>query len=256
MKLEMTPRDILLIRISVTALMLVLAVRFLILPEAEKMREAEDALVRAEAAAKSMQSRIDGIPELEKRLEEYDGELRALEAPYYKTLENHELDELVTGMILRHRLFPLSLAIGEGESRIPDPYLYSEGGVWDAEAARVEEEAEPSDEGEINPEEAAAAEAEALAEAAAAGTEAVETDETAEEITGYVRQVEVAVSLRGDEADVMAFLDDIWNNCPSIQIKTAQLEEETYVGENLEAVGQTNLKCVLTVYMCSELEQK
>lgn len=36
MKLEMTPRDILLIRVSVTALMLVLAVRFLIVPQAEK----------------------------------------------------------------------------------------------------------------------------------------------------------------------------------------------------------------------------
>ena len=60
----------------------------------------------------------------------------------------------------------------------------------------------------------------------------------------------------GEEADVMSFLDDIWNNYPSIQIKTAQMEEETYADADLKAVGQTNLKCVLVVYMCSELEQK
>ncbi len=259
MKLEMTPRDILLIRVSVTALMLVLAIRFLIVPQAEKMREAGEELVRTEAAAESMQRRIEGIPELEERIEQRTAELRELQVPYYKTLENHELDELVTGIVLRHQLFPLSLAIGEGESRIPDPYLYSEGGVQDAETA-IEKDAEEAldngQNGQENPAEAAAAEAEAMAEAAAAGTEAAETETAVEEPEGYVRQVEVAVSLRGEEADVMSFLDDIWNNYPSIQIKTAQMEEETYADADLKAVGQTNLKCVLVVYMCSELEQK
>lgn len=257
MKLEVTARDMLLLKITFTALILIVSIRFLILPQVKKADEAQERLAAATAAAETIQNKIEEKEELETELAGCVAELQEMAAPYYGTLENRELDELVTGIALRHRLFPLALSIGESESRIPEPYLYSDGGVRDAKPIAAEEETEEeTEDGDWeNPEEAEIAAAAAAAEAAAAGID-IEQTEAAAQTEGYVSQTEITMSLRGDEADVMTFLDDIWKNYPAIQIKTMQLAQETYADENLEAVGQTQLECVLIVYMCSELEQE
>lgn len=256
MKAEMTARDILLLKISFTALIIILSVRFMILPQVEKMNEAQTELVAAEAAAEAIQNKIDEKPQIERELDESTAKLNEMTAPYYGMLENRELDELVTGIAMRHQLFPLSLEIKESESRVPEPYLYSDGGVRDVEAEResaaaAEAAAEEEAEWE-NPEEAEIAAAAAAAEAAAAGIDITEA-EPLQETEGYVHQTAVSMSLRGDEADILTFLDDIWKNYPAIQIKTMKFEQETYADENLDAAGKTRLDCELIVYMCSEL---
>lgn len=256
MKAEMTARDILLLKISFTALIIILSVRFMILPQVEGMNEAQTELEAAEAAAEAIQNKIEEKPEIERELDEYTARLNEMTAPYYGMLENRELDEIVTGIAVRHQLFPLSLEISEGESRVPEPYLYSDGGVRDVEAEReaaaAEETAAEEDAEWENPEEAEIAAAAAAAEAAAAGIDITEA-EPLQETEGYVHQTAVSMSLRGDEADILTFLDDIWKNYPAIQIKTMKFEEETYADENLDAAGKIRLDCVLIVYMCSEL---
>ncbi len=124
MRLEITENDILLLKLASSALIIFLVVRFLLMPRIAQLQEYDiqnDTL--AETIAE-MQASIDSIPGLEQRIESGKKELAEISATYYERMENHQVDELLTGIALKHGLFPVSLAIEETAPMIPEAYLY------------------------------------------------------------------------------------------------------------------------------------
>ena len=149
MKLELTKKDIFLLKAAVSILLAFLAFRFLIMPGItgyqEKALEAEElAETRAE-----MEAAIDNIPGLEQDLEKYRRQLEEASAPYYAPMENSRIDELLTGLALKLGLFPVSLSIQNPEPGIPAPYLYVKSGqpeeTSDAESVKNTESTESTE---------------------------------------------------------------------------------------------------------------
>lgn len=126
MKLELTERDILLLKLSGIALIVFMTVRFLIMPGITGWQERRLENELLQDTIEEMEAAIQSIPLMEKSIEEKQRELSERSLRYYEKMENHQVDELLTGLALKHGLFPVSLAIGEAGAKIPEPYRYGE----------------------------------------------------------------------------------------------------------------------------------
>lgn len=125
MKLELTEKDIFLLKLAVSVLIVFMAVRFLIMPQIEgiqegKLKKDELLLVKEE-----MVTAIDSIPSIKQSIEARKEELAAASANYYDAMENRQVDEILTGLALEMGLFPVSLSIDQAQPGIPAPYVYS-----------------------------------------------------------------------------------------------------------------------------------
>ncbi len=58
-------------------------------------------------------------PFIEEKIIKQQSELKELSKGYYDLKENQQVDELVTGIILKHNLFPVNLSISEKHPGIP-----------------------------------------------------------------------------------------------------------------------------------------
>ena len=72
-----------------------------------------------------MQDAIDKTPEKTKLAEEKLEELRQASKDYYEIMENREMDGIITGLALKHGLFPVSLTLEQAAPGIADPYRYA-----------------------------------------------------------------------------------------------------------------------------------
>ena len=66
-----------------------------------------------------MEEAIESIPVLEQSIESSKKDLAEVSAPYYESMENRQIDELLTGLALKHGLFPVSLSIDGAEAALP-----------------------------------------------------------------------------------------------------------------------------------------
>ncbi len=124
MRLELTESDILLLRVAGSVLIAFLMIRFLLMPGIEHYQE--NIIQRDELTdtTERMQAAIDGIPVLKQEIENSQKELEEVSSVYYEQMENHQVDELLTGLALKHGLFPVSLSIEGASPKIPEAYLY------------------------------------------------------------------------------------------------------------------------------------
>ncbi len=246
MKMEMTARDVILLKVSLTLLLLVLGVRFLVIPSIERLQSAKVEQENTQQIADRQQAKIDSIPSLEEQQDDLEKELEDLKAPYYGEMENQEIDRLLTGIALKYDLFPESMEIGERSKEAIPAYTYSQLAALEAVMAESEaaEETEETEETEEDPYAAAEAAGETGGDAALPpGTILTE---------GYLIQNPVRFSLRGDREDIMDFLDDLEKNYPSIQVDSFTVGDDIYLGYELEYVKKTVLDCRLIVLTCEE----
>lgn len=124
MKLELTQSDILLLKISLSALILFLFVRLLIMPGIGRYQENVLQAEMLEDTVVEMSALMDSIPQLERSIETRRAALEEASASYYEAMENRQIDELLTGLALKHGLFPVSLSIEGAVPAIPEAYLY------------------------------------------------------------------------------------------------------------------------------------
>ncbi len=237
--MELKPGDVVLLKLLSSVLIFVLIGRFLILPGIEKHQDLALEREQTEERKQEMEDTIANAPLVEKEIEQQQKELKSVSAPYYDRMGNQEVDELVTGLILNHNLFPVSLSIGETYGEVPAAYFLSKQAV----------------------------QAEAVAEAAAAATEAADTDgtestdgDTADSTADvaaltqveYTNITPVTVSIRGTGEELRAFLNDIALNCPGLQVRSFSMNSGTYVSDALQIVGSTDAVCTLYVYSCGD----
>ena len=101
-----------------------LVIRFLLMPGIEHYQENIIQRDELTETAEGMQAAIDGIPVLEQEIENSRAKLEEVSSVYYERMENHQVDELLTGLALKHGLFPVSLSIEGAVPKIPAAYLY------------------------------------------------------------------------------------------------------------------------------------
>ncbi len=124
MRLELTENDILLLKLAGSVLIAFLVIRFLLMPGIEHYQENIIQRDELTETAEGMQAAIDGIPVLEQEIENSRAKLEEVSSVYYERMENHQVDELLTGLALKHGLFPVSLSIEGAVPKIPAAYLY------------------------------------------------------------------------------------------------------------------------------------
>lgn len=250
MKMELTAKDIRLLKIMLTLLIMVLMIRFLIFPALEKKQSLDFEREEAETRQEEMQYRIDGIETSRAIVEKMQKELADEAADYSAWMKQQEIDELVTGLAYKHGLFPSRLDIGGLADAALAPYRYSTAGL------RGENSFAP----DIGASETAGSQSkvEKAAEEAAGqmenGADAAGAQTGAADLTGYIKEVETTINLLGDKENFLALLDDIERNYPSVQVRSFEVDRASYMDTSMELVEETQASLKLTVYMQEKAE--
>ena len=107
MKLEMDlkPKDIVLLKVLGCVLIAFVMIRFLIFPGIEKHMDLVDQRDEVVAEQEDMQALIDRMDTFDAIIANQQSSLKSAQEGYYDLLENREVDELITGIVLNHNLF-------------------------------------------------------------------------------------------------------------------------------------------------------
>ena len=211
--MRLTDKDILLLKLAVSVLIVFLTVRFLVMPGIGRYQENRMNGRELDGTIKEMQTAIDGISELEQEVQERKEELKDISAQYYEQMENRQIDELLTGLALKAGLFPVSLSIGEAQAEIPQAYLYGKSsGLEDEEESADAESGEPISD-------------------------------------GYVLTVNCTMVLQGSWDQAYQSIDDLEHNEPAIQVQAMHVSKRTYLDTDWNVVEQPEVSFELAVYM-------
>ena len=215
--MELKPGDVVLLKVLACVLILFFMARFLIFPGMEKHQDLVAKKDDLTIEKQEMQYTISSKASTEKKIVTQKENLKKAQEGFYDLMENREVDSLITGLALKHDLFPVYLNIEDPVAGVPASYQLSEA----------------SDDSSEN-------------------TSAEESQST----LPYVQSVNttmVTITLQGQEAQIRELLDDIAKNYPGIQVRSFDMQFGTYVDSSLQKTEQMNCNCVLAVYTCGEL---
>ena len=225
-EMELKPGDIALLKLLACFLIAFFMIRFLIFPGIGKYQDLQMEKEDLAARQEEMQQTIDNAPNVENLIKEQKETLTEAEDGYYSLLENRELDELVTGIVLDHSLFPVYLSISDTVPGVPAAYFLTGGQMTE----------QPSTE---------------MTTAEESGSE-MQQDITS---LPYMNTTEVNVTVRGAEDEIRAFLDDIAKNYPGIQVHSFQIQDSSYLNADWEKVESKSISLVLKVYTCGGIDE-
>ncbi len=249
--MKIKSKDMKLLVVALSALILVLMFRLAILPAMDAYEAEKIVYEEKSAQADEIQRILDAKPSNEAQIAEGLGRLDEMSDSCYVMMENRQIDELVTGAALAHSLFPSHLSISEQTVEIAPAYLYSAGG----HAASNEAVDDP-----------ATTAAEATASLSGGETEDIDTEGTGPEAgqtegvgaeaaigmaEGAVRKVEASIAMNGSESNMKAFLNDIEKNYPAVHVKSFEMSESLYMSTELKPITETQMNVVLEIYMYS-----
>ena len=245
MKLEMDlkPKDIVLLKVLGCVLIAFVMIRFLIFPGIEKHMDLVDQRDEVVAEQEDMQALIDRKDTFDAIIANQQSSLKSAQEGYYDLLENREVDELITGIVLNHNLFPVYLNITDTTAGVPEAYLYAPQAAT-SNTSTADSSADTSTDATQD-------------SAAADSTDSSDSKESATESSAavsapYVNTTSVDVTIRGSESEIKGFLDDIARNYPGIQVRTFNMQENDYVNTTMQTVSEMSCSCTLAVYVCGE----
>jgi hypothetical protein len=207
MKLEMDlkPKDIVLLKVLGCVLIAFVMIRFLIFPGIEKHMNLVDQRDEVVAEQEDMQALIDRKDTFDAIIANQQSSLKSAQEGYYDLLENREVDELITGIVLNHNLFPVYLNITDTTAGVPEAYLYA------PQAATGNTSTADSSADTSTADSSADTSMDATQDSAAAdSTDSSDSEDSATESSAavsapYVNTTSVDVTIRGSEAEIKAF---------------------------------------------------
>ena len=101
---ELKPGDIVLLKVLACILILFFTLRFLVFPGLEKNQDLQNEKEQVEQTKQEMQDTIKQKSIVEKKIVKQKAELVNASQGFYDLLENQQVDELVTGIALKHNL--------------------------------------------------------------------------------------------------------------------------------------------------------
>ena len=126
MRMELTSKDIILLKICFSVLIVFVMVRFVIMPGIGRYQENRIQADLLQEEMDEMQAVMDTVEFMEGAIQDHRERLTDLSSVYYDPMENRLLDELLTGLALQGGLFPVSMSINGAEPAIPEAYLYGQ----------------------------------------------------------------------------------------------------------------------------------
>lgn len=211
--MELKPGDVVLLKVLACVLILFFMARFLIFPGMEKHQDLVAKKDDLTIEKQEMQYTISSKASTEKKIATQKENLKKAQEGFYDLMENREVDSLITGLALKHDLFPVYLNIEDTVAGVPAAYQLSE----TSEDSSAEE------------------------------------SQSTLPYVQYVNTTTVTITLQGQEAQIRELLDDIAKNYPGIQVRSFDMQSGTYVDSSLQKTEQMNCNCVLAVYTCGEL---
>ncbi|MDF2568081.1 MAG: hypothetical protein K0R90_1537 [Oscillospiraceae bacterium] len=97
-------------------------VYFFILPALERYNGLEAKIAEEKIVRQQMQTGIGDKELLAQQTEKLNSEVESLSVQYYVRMTDSEIDQLVTGMLLKHKLKPQSMNIGSSELTALETY--------------------------------------------------------------------------------------------------------------------------------------
>ena len=101
---ELKPGDIVLLKVLACILILFFTLRFLVFPGLEKNQDLQNEKEQVEQTKQEVQDTIKQKSIVEKKIVKQKAELVDASQGFYDLLENQQVDELVTGIALKHNL--------------------------------------------------------------------------------------------------------------------------------------------------------
>lgn len=234
LEMELKPGDVVLLKVLACVVIVFFTVRFLVFPGLEKNQDLRQEKQQVEQTKQEMKNTISQQSIIEKKIVKQKAELSEAAQGYYSLLENQEVDELVTGIALKHNLKPVYLKIEGTTAGVPAAYQTvtktEESGTATAKSAQEELDESGSD------------------------SSSDTTDNTTAKALQYVNTTTVSMTLQGNESQIREMLDDIAKNYPGVQVRSFDMNESTYVDSNLQQVSQNSCECVLAVYTYGQLD--
>ena len=215
--MELKPGDVVLLKVLACVLILFFMARFLIFPGMEKHQDLVAKKDDLTIEKQEMQYTISSKASTEKKIVTHKENLKKAQEGFYDLMENREVDSLITGLALKHDLFPVYLNIEDPVAGVPVAYQLSEASDDSAEDSSAEE------------------------------------PQSTLPYVQYVNTTTVTITLQGQEVQIRELLDDIAKNYPGIQVRSFDMQSGTYVDSSLQKTEQMNCNCVLAVYTCGEL---
>ncbi len=215
--MELKPGDVALLKVLACVLILFFMARFLIFPGMEKHQDLVAKKDDLTIEKQEMQYTISSKASTEKKIVTQKENLKKAQEGFYDLMENREVDSLITGLALKHDLFPVYLNIEDPVAGVPAAYQLSEASEDSSEDSSAEE-----------------------------------SQSTLPHVQ-YVNTTTVTITLQGQETQIRELLDDIAKNYPGIQVRSFDMQSGTYVDSSLQKTEQMNCNCVLAVYTCGEL---
>ena len=239
-EMELKPGDIVLLKLLACILIAFFSFRFLIFPGIEKNQEMEITRQSLEDEQEEMQFTINNAPTVETMIEKQKDTLKEKSTAYQPLMENREVDELVTGIVLEHNLFPVYLSIAETVPGVPAAYFLSDLAIpEDPELAAAETDTDmDTEDGESDE-----------------ASDSTMPDVSETSYIQYMNTTEVSVTIRGTETEIHAFMDDLAKNYQGIQIRSFQIQDSSYVNSDWEMVDTISCNCVLAVYTCGGIDE-
>lgn len=215
MKIDMNlkPSDITLLKVLVCVVIGFFMLRFLIFPGIEKNQDLSAKRDELEIQQQEMQYIIDSREMTEKKIAQQKENLQTATQGFYERMENRQVDELITGLALKHDLFPVYLNIAEPVAGIPLAY----------QMVQTTQETQTDD---------------------------LQTNGV---FIQYVHTNTATMTLQGTEKNIQGFLDDISRNYPGIQVRSFNMQPMTYIDGSMQRVDLMNCSCVLAVYTYGEI---
>lgn len=138
MKIDMglKPGDVVLLKVLACVLILFFMARFLIFPGMEKHQDLVAKKDDLTTEKQEMQYTISSKASTEKKIVTQKENLKKAQEGFYDLMENREVDSLITGLALKHDLFPVYLNIEDPVAGVPAAYQLSEASDSSAEESQ------------------------------------------------------------------------------------------------------------------------
>ncbi len=231
--MTITERDRRLLRFVACCAAIAVSAQLLIRPALAKREELKADLDALETQQAEWQEKIDTLSTIDQTIEESRQTRKTASEPYYKgQLETREMDDIITALLLKHNLFPQSLALQPGDAGAVSRYL----------APDIQTDSSTTDANASDNASSDASDTSDSTDKAAAPAENTEPR--------YIHIGKASLEAAGDTADWLAFLDEVENTFGGLRVTDFTVTESRVIEDNVRAVTTNTIDAEIDLYMC------
>lgn len=225
--MTITEKDKRLLRFVACCAAIAVSAQLLIRPALAQRTELRDDLDSLEAQQTEWQEKIATLSTIDRTIEESTEARTMASEPFYKgQLETREMDDIITALLLKHGLFPQSLALEPGNAGAVSSYLAPDMQTQDAQS----DSADTSD---------------------SSTTDSASTDSAPEaSAPRYIHIGKASLEATGKTEDWLAFLDEMERTFGGLRVTDFTVAESHVIENNVTAVTANTIDAAIDLYMC------